>query len=704
MNKLVTLAFVLGLSFSGIGYADTDNGNVANGDKSTSTHTINGQTINNGHGPAVVSLSQLPDLQPELQHPTISNRIVNRFLHSHYRQFYLDADFSGKVFDRYLNQLDYLHNVFLASDISQFEAQKGALGEELEHGNLKLPYALFNLMQKRRFERYQYVLSRLDQPVDLNSHNTIETNRTKAPWPKSVEELNKLWDAKIKSDWINLKLSGKNDKEIKETLTKRYRTLLRRLTQTKSEDVFQNIMLAFAREIDPHTSYLSPRDTEQFNSEMSLSLEGIGAVLQYDDEYISISSLLAGGPAAKSNLLKVGDKIIGVGQMGKPIVDVVGWRLEDVVALIKGPKGSKVRLEITPSAKGAKNHIVTLTRENIRLEDNAVKMSVKTVGKEKVGVLDIPSFYVGLTNDVKVQLQKLTKEGVSAIVIDLRGNGGGALTEAVSLSGLFISTGPIVQIRDNIGRLKEEADTDEAIYYKGPLVVLVDNRSASASEIFAAAMQDYGRGLIVGEPTFGKGTVQQYRPLSRIFDQMLRPQWPETGSVQYTIQKFYRINGGSTQLKGVTPDLIMPTGEVPSDIGESQESNALPWDSIQPAHYTSSNVISALTPLLIEQHNQRIANDPEFKYIKQDIAYYKAIKERNGVYSLNYAQREKENNEYETMRLNRINERFKREGKKLLKSLDDLPKDYKGPDSYLDESVKIALDLAHQPAEIAVAK
>ncbi|MDC9595512.1 carboxy terminal-processing peptidase [Xenorhabdus anantnagensis] len=680
MNKLITLAFVLGLSFFSTGYADTTNGNAIN-----------------GHNTAVISLNQLPDLKPEPQHLTVSSRIVTRFLRSHYRQFYLDADFSGKIFDRYLNQLDYWHNVFLVSDIAQFATQKGKLGEELENGELKLPYDLFNLMQKRRFERYQYVLSRLEQPIDLNGHDTIQTDRTKAPWPKSVEELNKLWDAKIKFDWINLKLSGKNDKEIKETLTKRYRTLLKRLTQTKSEDVFQNIMMAFAREIDPHTSYLSPRDTEQFNSEMSLSLEGIGAVLQYDDEYISIRSLLAGGPAAKSNALKVGDKIIGVGQVSKPIVDVVGWRLEDVVALIKGPKGSKVRLEITPSAKGAKNHIVTLTRENIRLEDNAVKMSVKTVGKEKVGVLDIPSFYVGLTNDVKVQLQKLTKEGASSIIIDLRGNGGGALTEAVSLSGLFISTGPVVQIRDNTGRIKEESDMDSAIYYKGPLVVLVDNRSASASEIFAAAIQDYGRGLIVGEPTFGKGTVQQYRPLNRIYDQMLRPEWPEIGSVQYTIQKFYRINGGSTQLKGVTPDLIMPTGKEPSDIGESKEDNALPWDSIHPAHYTSSKVISELTPLLTKLHNQRIDNDSEFKYIKQDIAYYKVIKERNGIYSLNYAQREKENKEDETNKLNRINERFKREGKKPLKSLDDLPKDYKGPDPYLDESVKIALDLAHQP-------
>ncbi|MDR0218239.1 MAG: carboxy terminal-processing peptidase [Enterobacteriaceae bacterium] len=713
MNKLITLAFVLGLSVSGIVHAETPDDSAVRDSNVTNSGVINSNVTNNAatstgiagaNNIPVVTINQLPNLKPELQHKTVSQRIVSRFLHSHYRHFNLDADFSGKVFDRYLTMLDYGHNVFLASDIAQFAGQKGNLGKELENGDLHLPYALFNLQQKRRFERYQYALSRLEQPVDLTGNDTLETEREKAPWPTNVKELNNLWDAKIKSDWINLKLSGKNDKEIKETLTKRYRTLLKHLTQSKSEDVFRTIMMAFSREIDPHTSYLSPRDTEQFNSEMSLSLEGIGAVLQPEDEYVMVRSLVAGGPAAKSNLLKIGDKIIGVGQAGKPVVDVVGWRLEDVVALIKGPKGSKVRLEIIPSAKGAKNHIITLTRENIRLEDNAVKMSVKTVGKEKVGVLDIPSFYVGLTNDVKVQLQKLTKQNVSAVVIDLRSNGGGALTEAVSLSGLFIPTGPVVQIKDNTGRVKEDSDTDEAIYYKGPLVVLVDNRSASASEIFAAAMQDYGRGLIVGEPTFGKGTVQQYRSLNRIYDQMLSPDWPEIGSVQYTIQKFYRVNGGSTQRKGVAPDILMPTGKETPDVGESQEDNALPWDSIQPANYVSSKVISELAPQLTKLHNQRIEHDPEFNYINQDIDYYKVMKARHGVYSLNYAQRDKENKEYETIKLNRINERFKREGKKPLKSLDDLPKDYTGPDPYLDESVQIALDLAHQPAEMNQSK
>ncbi|CAQ83946.1 MULTISPECIES: carboxy terminal-processing peptidase [Photorhabdus] len=681
MNKFVRLAFVLGVSIFGTCYANT-----------------------NSPAAVPVRIEQLPILKQEPQHSTVSERVTSRFIRSHYRQFSLDGDFSVKIFDRYLNILDYSHNILLASDVAEYADKKKLLGQELESGNLEIPYDLFNLLQKRRFERYQYALSRLERPMNFDDNDTIDVDRSKAPWPQSVEELNRLWDAKVKYDWLNLKLAGKDDKEIKEVLTKRYQFALKRLTQSQSEDVFQLIMTAFAREIDPHTNYLSPRNTEQFNSEMSLSLEGIGAVLQIDDDYTVINSMVAGGPAAKSKALKVGDKIIGVGQSGKSMVDIIGWRLDDVVALIKGPKGSKVRLEVISDTKGAKPRTITLTREQIRLEDRAVKMSVKTIGKEKVGVLDIPGFYVGLTDNVKTQLQKLTKQHVSAIVIDLRSNGGGALTEAVSLSGLFLPSGPIVQVRDNNGKIRQDSDTDEVVYYKGPLVVLVDRFSASASEIFAAAMQDYGRALIVGEPTFGKGTVQQYRSLSRIYDQMMRPDWPSLGSVQYTIQKFYRVNGGSTQRKGVTPDIVMPTGVDPAETGESFEDNALPWDSIPPARYTGSKVIAALVPQLNVAHNARIADDPEFKYINEDIAHYKAMKERKNIVSLNYVQREKENKEDEVLKLNRINDRFKREGKKPLASLDDLPKDYQGPDPYLDESAKIALDLAHQPAEKMLAQ
>ncbi|MTC51254.1 carboxy terminal-processing peptidase [Providencia alcalifaciens] len=671
MNKLLQVAFVVSLATFGTAIANT-------------------QAV------TPVTAAQLPLLKQNTQHGTVSERVTSRFTRSHYRQFDLDKEFSGKIFDRYLNMIDYGHNVLLQSDVEQYAKDKAKTGEWLEDGKLDKFYDLYNLSQQRRFERFKYALARLDQPIDLNATDSIEVDRTKAPWPKDKEELDRLWDQKVRYDWLSLKLTGKDDKEIKEKLTKRYNFALKRLAQAQSEDVFQLIMNAFAREIDPHTSYLSPRSTEQFNSEMSLSLEGIGAVLQQDDENTTINSLVAGGPAAKSKELKVGDKIIGVGQVGKPIVDVVGWRLDDVVALIKGPKGSQVRLEVVSDTKGAKPRIVTIVREQIRLEDRAVKLTIKQQGKEKVGVLDIPGFYVGLTNDVKTELQKMAKENVTALVIDLRGNGGGALTEAVSLSGLFINKGPVVQVRDNNGQVRQDADDDDVIYYKGPLVVLVDRFSASASEIFAAAMQDYGRALIVGEPTFGKGTVQQHRSLSRVYDQMLKPEWPSLGSVQYTIQKFYRVNGGSTQREGVTPDVVMPTGQDPAETGESFEDNALPWDSIPAANYTQSGDIKADLSPIKTKHLARISVDPEFKYIDEDIARYKSLKATKNLISLNYAQRQKEDDEIEATKLKRINERNAKLGKPLLKSIDDLPKDYEAPDPYLDETVKMAIDLSNQ--------
>lgn len=650
-----------------------------------------------GHAVAVEDITradQLPVLKEETQHATVSERVTSRFTRSHYRQFDLDQAFSAKIFNRYLNLLDYSHNVLLASDVEQFAAKKGQIGDELRSGKLDVFYDLYNLAQKRRFERYEYALKALERPMDFTGTDTFNLDRSKAPWPKDQAELNKLWDGKVKYDQLSLKLAGKDDKEIHDTLARRYKFAIRRLAQTNSEDVFSLAMTSFAREIDPHTNYLSPRNTEQFNTEMSLSLEGIGAVLQMDDDYTVINSMVAGGPAAKSKAISVGDRIVGVGQTGKGMVDVIGWRLDDVVALIKGPKGSKVRLEILPAGKGSKTRIVTLTRERIRLEDRAVKMSVKGVGKDKVGVLDIPGFYVGLTEDVKVQLQKLEKQNVSSVIIDLRSNGGGALTEAVSLSGLFIPSGPVVQVRDNNGKVREDSDTDGVVYYKGPLVVLVDRFSASASEIFAAAMQDYGRALIVGEPTFGKGTVQQYRSLNRIYDQMLRPEWPALGSVQYTIQKFYRINGGSTQRKGVTPDILMPTGKEETETGEKFEDNALPWDSVNAATYVKSGDMLPFEPQLLKLHDERIAKDSEFQYIAKDIAHFNALKDKRNIASLNYAQRLKENDEDDATRLARINDRYKREGKAPLKKIDDLSKDYKEPDPYLDETVKIAVDLA----------
>lgn len=643
----------------------------------------------------IIRTDQIPQLKEEARQQTVSQRVSARFTHSHYRQFDLDAAFAGKIFDRYLSMLDYSHNILLASDITQFSAKKSQLANELKNGKLNLPFAMYNLVERRRFERYQYALAQLSKPMDFNGNDTIEIDRSKALWPKTTTELNALWDAKVKYDELNLKLIGKDEKEIRDVLTRRYQFAIRRLIQSNGEDVFQLIMNAFAHEIDPHTNYLSPHNTEQFNTKMSLSLEGIGAVLQMDDDYTVINSLVPGGPAAKSKAITVGDRVVGVGQIGKSMIDVIGWRLDDVVSLIKGPKGSKVQLEVLPVGKETKTRIVTVTRERIRLEDQAVKISVKTIGKEKVGILDIPGFYVGLTDDVKMQLRNLEKQNVQSVIIDLRANGGGALTESVSLSGLFIPRGPIVQVRDSNGRIREDSDVSGIIYYKGPLVVLVDRFSASASEIFAAAMQDYGRALVVGEPTFGKGTVQQYRSLNRIYDQMLRPEWSTLGSIQYTIQKFYRVNGDSTQRKGVVPDIIMPTCTDTVETGEKFEDNALPWDSINAAIYIKTGDLKSFSAKLLKAHQARIVKDPEFQYIQQDIARFRSIKDKCNFIFLNLDQRKKEIYEKDAIRLQRTNERLIRQDKRPVENLESIPKDYKEPDPYLDETVHIALDLAH---------
>ncbi|MGB5805558.1 MAG: carboxy terminal-processing peptidase, partial [Vibrio anguillarum] len=435
-------------------------------------------------------------------------------------------------------------------------------------------------------------------------------------------------------------------------------------------------------------SYLSPRNAEQFQSEMNLSLEGIGAVLQMTDDYTIIRSLVAGGPASNSKQLGEGDRIIGVGQDGKEMVDVIGWRLDDVVQLIKGPKGTKVKLQVLPEGKDAKSHVVTIVRDKIRLEDRAVKSKIIEKNGKKIGVLEVPSFYVGLAQDTDKLLTELKQKKVDGVIVDLRNNGGGALTEATALSGLFIESGPVVQVRDSYGRVNVNSDTDGKISYQGPMTVLVNRYSASASEIFAAAMQDYGRAIIVGENSFGKGTVQQHRSLNHIYDLFDK----ELGYVQYTIQKFYRIDGGSTQNKGVVPDIALPTAIEAKDTGESVEPNALPWDQIERAKYDKLQANEKLIAKLSAQHQARIANDMEFGFINEDIAKYKAEKDDNTI-SLNESVRKQESDKADELRLARINMRQAANGLKPYKTLQDVPKDYETPDVYLEEAVAITVDM-----------
>ncbi|MBY7908171.1 carboxy terminal-processing peptidase [Vibrio fluvialis] len=640
---------------------------------------------------ANIHKEDLPLLSPEVQHETASKRVTSRFTRSHYKHFNLDDQFSQAIFERYIEMLDYNRNLFTQADIDSFKDWSVQLDDQLKVGNNQIAFDLYNLSMEKRFDRFQYALSLLDHEITFDTDESIELDRSKAAWPKDQAEVDELWRKRVKYDALNLKLAGKEWPEIKETLAKRYNNAIKRLTQTHSEDVFQLYMNAFARQIDPHTSYLSPRNAEQFQSEMNLSLEGIGAVLQMTDDYTVIRSLVAGGPASNSKQLGEGDRIIGVGQDGEDIVDVIGWRLDDVVQLIKGPKGTKVKLQVLPDGKDAKSHVVTIVRDKIRLEDRAVKSEIIEKDGKKIGVLEVPSFYVGLSQDTDKLITELKAKNVDGIIVDLRNNGGGALTEATALSGLFITSGPVVQVRDSYGRVNVNSDTDGKVSYSGPMTVLINRYSASASEIFAAAMQDYGRAIILGENSFGKGTVQQHRSLNHIYDLFDK----ELGYVQYTIQKFYRIDGGSTQNKGVIPDIAFPTAVDAAETGESMESNALPWDSIDKAKYEKLHDFHKMITVLSAEHQTRIAKDMEFSFIQQDIAKYKAEKDDNYL-SLNEKVRKDQSEKSDQERLDRINTRQKAMGKQEFKTLQDVPKDYEAPDAYLDESVAIMVDMIKQ--------
>jgi len=627
--------------------------------------------------------------KPNDQHSISTKRVTARLTQSHYEKFKLDDEFASKIFNRYIDFLDPAHNTFLQSDVEEMRAKYGTkLDDQLYAGELSAAFDMYDLMTKRRYERYKYALSLLDKEPDLKANDQIEVERDKAPFPKTTAEADKLWEERVKNDIINLYLKEKKWPEIKKTLVKRYDLAIKRLTQIKADDILQTYLNAFAREIDPHTSYLSPRAAKAFQESMNLSLEGIGATLSMEDDITSIRSLVPGAPAARSKKISVGDKIVGVGQGEKgEIEDVIGWRLDDVVDKIKGKKGSVVRLEIEPE-KGGKTKIISLTRDKVRIEDSAAKLSVDKVDGKNIAVIKIPSFYIGLTSDVRKLLAQMKEKKADALIIDLRENGGGSLTEVIELSGLFIKEGPVVQVRDAFNRIKvhEDPEADKSIY-DGKLMVMINRHSASASEIFAAAMQDYNRAIIVGQQTFGKGTVQQSRSLNFVYDLDKDP----LGYIQYTIQKFYRINGGSTQLKGVDADIKFPEIINAAKTGESFEDNALPWDKIPAASYQEAGHARDAVETLTQKHEERVAKNPEFIVVNEDIAIRKERDERKFM-SLNLAERQKENKEDEERRLKNLNERFKREGKKPLKDIDALPKDYEAPDFYLKETEQMMVD------------
>lgn len=642
------------------------------------------------------SIDDIPTLQPESQHVAASRRIAAYFTRYHYSNVELDAAMSQQIFDRYFEQLDYNRMFMLESDIEQFSEHRNNFHEALVDGKLAVAFRIHQLNMERRFQRFEFALSLIEDDFDFEEEGAkYQFDRTEADWATSTEELDEIWRQRVRSDALNLALAGREPEEIVENLQRRYRSAQQQITQFKSEDAFQSVMNAFARSVDAHTSYLSPRNAERFQQNMNLSLEGIGAVLQAEYDYTVIRSLVPGGPAERSDQLSPNDRIIAVAQGDQEFVDVIGWRLDDVVELIKGPKGSVVRLQVLKESdgSGAAPKSVEIVREQVRLEDREAKLSYETSDTgDTFAVITIPGFYNKLTDDVRKLLIEVNAEpDLAGLVVDLRGNGGGALSESITLTGLFIPSGPVVQVRESSGRVDVSGDPDPEVVYEGPMVVMVDRFSASASEIFAAALQDYRRALVVGENTFGKGTVQQHRGLQRRFDLGSNPM----GSVQYTMAKFYRINGGSTQHKGVVPDISFPSLIDPEEFGESRADNALPWDQIDPVQFRAFNFVNdALIEKLNTEHEVRIAQDQEFAFIKEDVERYREMRNRKFI-SLVRSEREADTELEQERNLRRINKRLKRAGLEPVESLDGVDEAYRSPDVLLREAIEVAADYVH---------
>ncbi|MEJ2702559.1 MAG: carboxy terminal-processing peptidase [Sedimentisphaerales bacterium] len=605
---------------------------------------------------------------------------MKRLLREHYRKISVDDGLSSKIFESYLSEIDPERSYFLASDINEFEPYRYRLDDLFASGDLEPAFIIFNRYIRRATERLQFRLDRLDRGLNDISFDVTESmdiGREEAPWPADIDELNEISRKTLKNSILNLKLAGKTVDEITEILKKRYKNQLARLRLTRREDVFELYMNALAKQFDPHTSYFSPRAAENFDISMSQSLEGIGVQLRTEDEYTVVVRLVPGGPAEKSKLLKPSDRIVGVGQgPDGEIVDIVGWRIDDLVKLLRGPKETIVRLRILPSdAVDDQTKTISLERDTVQLEEQTAKMKIIEVEHQgrtyQIAVIDLPTFYLDYkalhsgdrnyrcsTRDVKRLLGEISQTNAEGLVIDLRNNTGGLLQEAIELTGLFIEQGPIVQVRAANGGISVLRDPDDSIYYRGPLAVLTNRLSASASEICAAALQDYGRGIIIGEPTFGKGTVQTLLKLNH-------------GRLIATVAKFYRISGESTQYKGTNPDLTYPSLHHNEKIGERSLSNALPWDTITRATYESFTNLSPLMDTLRKRHECRLQDDPDLKYILALSEHMDKVRSET-VISLNETVRRQERDGTRQWRLDLENSRRRDKREELIPGLSEI--------------------------------
>jgi carboxyl-terminal processing protease len=600
--------------------------------------------------------TELKPAQQEAQAARLAAEVLARY---HYKATPLDQTLSAKIYDQYLKSLDAEKLFFVQPDIERLSAYRTGLGDAILRQDLTVPFAIFNLYEKRVLQRFAYARTLLEKGFDFQTDESYQLSREKEPWPQTEADMRELWRKRVKNDWLRLKLAGKSDKEIATLLDRRYENFQKRVARVKSTDAFQTFMNAYTTAIEPHTNYMGPRAAEDFDISMRLSLVGIGAVLMEINEYVTIRELVPGSPAAASGELKIGDRILGVAQgPAGPLVDVQGWRMDDTVALIRGAPDSVVVLDVLPAESGSdgKHKRVTLVRKTISLAEQAAKAAVRSVSDGKItrriGVLTLPSFYEDFaarqnkvrdyksaTRDVAVLLEGFRKQKVDGVLIDLRNNGGGSLNEAISLTGLFIDKGPIVQQRNAAGAISVGSDTLAGAAWDGPLAVLINGGSASASEIFAAAIQDYGRGLIIGEPSFGKGTVQSMIDL----DQIAKNEKPRFGELKLTIAQFFRINGGTTQLRGVTPDILFPSATDEASFRESSFDNALPWTQVEPASYAPAGDLKEVVPVLRSRHAARVKNDKDFQYLQEDIAEATRRRTTNRV-SLNEAARRTEQN------------------------------------------------------------
>ena len=627
---------------------------------------------------AEVEPQPIPSLKP-LPQQTVAARLTARLIaENHYKPVVLDDALSGKIFDSYLKALDPEKMFFIQADIDPWQDARTKLDDAVLADDLELPFTLFNVYIKRAVERFTYARSLLKTKFDFQQKESYQYQREDAPWAKSEAEVQELWRKRVKNDWLQLKLAGKDDKKIVETLDKRYANFQKRIAKLKSEDAFQTFMNAYTTTVDPHTNYMVPRTSEDFDIAMRLSLVGIGAVLEDKDDYTTIKELVPGSPAALSGKLQVGDRILGVAQGDQgAMTDVVGWRLDDTVALIRGPMDTVVILDVIPAGASpdSAHKQVKLIRKKITLEDQAAKKSILTLEdrgvSHRIGVITLPTFYEDFearrkgdadfksaARDVSRLLGELKAEKVEGVLIDLRNNGGGSLTEAIELTGLFVGAGPVVQQRDATGEITVMKDTALGVVWDGPLAVLINRGSASASEIFAAAIQDYHRGLVIGETSFGKGTVQTMVNL----DQLTHSETPQLGELKLTIAQFFRINGGTTQMRGVSPDFSLPATTDAEHFGESSYGNALPWMKIEAAEYHPTTGMREDLTTLQQRHDQRVAKDKDYQNLLDDLGEYNQRRKKTLI-SLNEAERRQERDALEAKLKLRKNEEGAEAGK-----------------------------------------